>query len=290
MDRYLSVDIGGTSTQIAMISLEGGLENPMASIEESRTIKTGDYTQPDKLLSDITKILHELRTDDVRGVGISTGGFVDNERGLILDWTRCRFLENYPIRDELTKALNLPVSVRNDTECFAMGEWAFGAGRGSSCRSFFGVMLGTGLGGCLLLDGKPYKGAHGYAGEIGEFEVDGRLLENLSSGGALREISGTDGDKLHELAGKGESKALEAFSQYGARVGAVIHSVVAAYDPEIIVLGGSVSSSFGFFSESMNQHLSKVFTEPVWRNIVVKPSELDNAGLLGAVIPLTGKY
>jgi glucokinase len=286
MKQYLSVDIGGTKTVIVRLSVKGSVDNAEGKIEESRTVRTGNYGEAEKLLTDIISILKGMRTPDVKGVGIGCGGLIDYERGVVLDWTRHHFVENYPVRGRIEREMGLPVSMRNDVECFAMGEWAFGGRKEKNCESFVGVILGTGIGVCLLLDGKPYKGQHGYAGEVGEFEVFGKTLESYANGAALRELSGIEGDKLYELAKAGDNKALEAFEGYGKRVGAVVRNVFAAYDPEIIVLGGSVAKSFEYFSEAMHKHLKGVYAESVYKNINVVPSMLYNAGLLGTVVPL----
>ncbi len=282
MKSYISIDIGGTKAAIARFSINP--EIPGFSIEEQKMLRMSGYSEAGSFFSDVSGAIQKLWKEDVSGIGIGAGGLIDSERGMILDWTLCRFLQGYPIKDYLSKRFSVNVSVMNDAECFAMGEWAFGAGENAGIM--FGATLGTGLGGCLLLDGKPFKGAHGYAGEIGEIGVSGRLLEAHSSGTALKELSGMVGEKLHGLACKGDKAAIGAFKEYGIRVGAVVRCIMAAYDPQIIVLGGSVSKSFGFFSESMMAHLRKSFEEPVYRSIRVVPSEMENAALPGAVVPL----
>lgn len=286
MARYLSVDVGGTKTEIARVSLERGSGRARGKTEESRTIGTGNFGGAEELFSEVIGIMDGMKTPDVKGAGISCGGFIDYRRGMVLDWTKSRFIEGYPIRERLEGETGLPVSLRNDVECFTMGEWAFGAGAGKDCKLFAGVVLGTGIGACLLLNGEPFKGRHGYAGEIGEFEVDGKLLEDYASGAALKRLSGMEGERLHELAGAGDSGALDSFREYGRRVGAVVRNVLAAYDPDIIVLGGSIAKSFGYFSDAMRGHLREAYTEPVRRGVKVVPASLDNAALLGAAVPL----
>lgn len=284
MERYLSVDIGGTKTEVARLSIKGFPENPEVMVEESRIIKTKNYSEAERFFTDIIEIMRELGAPDLKGIGISSGGLI--EGGVILDWTDYRFLENYPIKERVEREMSLPVSVRNDVECMVMGEWALGAGKGKKYKNFLGVVLGTGIGACLLLDGEPFKGSHNYGGEVGEFEVDGKSLESYANGAALRELSGTDGERLHELAKAGDEKALEAFKGYGKRAASVIRNVFAAYDPDMIVLAGSIAKSFGYFSGPMYESLKGTFVEAVYKHINVVPSRLENPSLMGAVVPL----
>ena len=283
MDTYIALDIGGTHTRIARI--QAGSRGKF-KIQETRELATGDYNNFRKFITDVKTVIREIWQDNIAGIGIGVGGFIDYQKGMVLDWTHYPWIQDHSFYKELGKEFGVPVSVRNDAECFAMGEWAFGAGKDHKSSVFFGAILGTGIGGCLLLDGRPFKGSRGYAGEIGEFEVAGNDLERAAGGHIFGERFGSPGKDLYKKAVKGEAKALGAFNEYGKLAGGVVHSIVAAYDPDLIVLGGSISKSFRFFSKSMNEHLRKVFVEEVWRGITVKPSKLEDAGLPGALIPL----
>jgi glucokinase len=282
MGNYLAVDIGGTKTQVARIATGNG----KASIEETRTFKSGDFREAGPYFSRVRKLLKEVSKGNEKGLGFSSGGLIDTEKGIILDWTCSHHLEGVSIKERF-RSLGLPVSVRNDVECFSMGEWVFGAGRARP-GVMVGVIMGTGIGACMLLDGKPFKGSHGYAGEVGEFVIDGMDLEGYAGGAALKQISGVEGNALYGMAARGDSKALEAFRAYGERAGAVVRNVFSAYDPDVIVLGGSISRSFRFFSGSMESYLRNAFSPSVFSRIRVVPSGLENAGLLGAVVPLMG--
>jgi glucokinase len=283
MDTYIAIDIGGTHARIARI--QAGSRGSFR-IQKTRELLTKDYNNFREFITDVKASIREIWQDNIAGIGIGVGGLIDYKKGMVLDWTNCRWIEDHSFYKELGKEFGVPVSVRNDAECFAMGEWAFGAGKDHKSSVFFGAILGTGVGGCLLLDGRPFKGSRGYAGEIGEIEVAGNDLEMVAGGHVFKERFGSPGKELYQKALKGEAKALKAFDEYGRLAGGIVHSIVAAYDPDLIVLGGSVSKSFRFFSKSMDQHLKKVFVDDVWKGIKVKPSKLEDAGLPGALIPL----
>jgi glucokinase len=282
MPSYLSVDIGGTKVAMARISVKGR----DAKVEHYKELHTRDYGNARSLCNDMIPSLKEIGKGDESGLGISAAGMVDYKKGLVIDWTDFDSFTDFSYTRALGNALSLPVSMRNDAECFVMGEWAFGAGKKNRPETFVGIILGDGVGSCLLINGKPYKGAHGYAGEIGEFMVREKMLEPHASGGVLREISGKSGKYLYQLAIKGDRKALDAFRTYGLHAGAVIKNVVAAYDPEIIVLGGSVSKSFRFFEKSMMEFVRRAYFEELTSQLDIRPSRLTNAGLLGAIVPL----
>ena len=203
MTSYLSVDIGGTKVAVARILVE----ERKARIDSYNELETKNFRSAEDLCNEIISILLNLGKGDEKGIGISSPGLIDYTKGIILDWTGFDHFLNYPFKDRISNKLNIPASIRNDAECFVMGEWAFGAGSKTRPETFVGVTLGSGMGSCLLINGKPYKGAHGYAGEIGEILVREKLLEPHASGDAFIELSGKSGKELFKLAIKGDQNS-----------------------------------------------------------------------------------
>jgi glucokinase len=195
--------------------------------------------------------------------------------------------------------LQLPVALDNDANAAAIAEWQVGAGRGT--RDMIMLTLGTGVGGGLILDGKPFRGSIGAGAEIGHtvLEFDGERcvgnctghghLEQVASGGAADRLAakilgeGASGRELVGAARGGNEEALEAIVGIGRRLGAAMGSLVNVFNPEVIVIGGGFSQARDLFLEPALEAM-RVEALPPGRDFVrVVPALLGpDAGLVGA--------
>ena len=183
-------------------------------------------------------------------IGLGVPSTVDQARGV--SSVNIPFAD-VPLRQRIGDRFGVPCGIDNDANAAAIAEWQVGAGRGT--RHMIMLTLGTGVGGGLILDGKPYRGAVGAAAELGHLviEHDGRRqgsctgrghLEAYATGGAAtkdaEEVFGADADTrlVLERAREGDEHALELLDGIGRRLGSALGSLVNIFDPEAIVIGG----------------------------------------------------
>ena len=199
----------------------------------------------------------------------------------------------------MADVVSLPVAVDNDANAAAIAEWKIGAGRGSSYMIM--LTLGTGVGGGLILDGKPYRGFVGAGAEIGHMVLEyggepcgGNCsghghLEQYASGRAAdraaQRILGPDatGRELVGAAREGNAEALEAVVEIGRRLGAAIGSLVNIFNPEVVVIGGGFSQARDLFFEPLLEAMRVEALQPGRDLVRVVPALLGpDAGLVGS--------
>jgi glucokinase len=250
--RVIGVDVGGTKTLAAVIAPDGTVEE--------QALQPTDVSSQDALLAGLDAIVDELRADrDVAALGFGIPSRVDQRVGRAVASVNIP-LHGVDFRDRMHERHGLPVAIDNDANAAAIGEWRAGAAKGAT----FVVMLtlGTGVGGGVVLDGRPFRGTTGVGAELGHIviEADGGLpcgcggrghLEAYASGGAAdraaRELygEGSSGKELVENAHGGDSRAVEALAAIGRSLGAGIASFVNIFEPEVVVVGGGFGSAAG---------------------------------------------
>jgi predicted NBD/HSP70 family sugar kinase len=147
--------------------------------------------------------------------------------------------------------------------------------------SLVGLTIGTGLGAGLILNGRLYSGANCGAGEIGCLPyLDGNLEKYVS--GAFFSNQGLDGKSCYALARNGDPKAIALYHAFGHHVGQAIKMAMYTYDPDSIVLGGSVSQAFDLFEKSMTDAIKDFDYPGILAKIKIYPSKLENSAILGA--------
>ncbi|MDI6828234.1 MAG: ROK family protein [Armatimonadota bacterium] len=310
MDKLtIAIDIGGTKIAGALVNRRGDvvqrLEVPTNAVEGGKAVMGRVIELAGKLIS--------LAPNGVEGVGVATGGQVHPETGVVFSATP--LLPGWvgmPIKGILEERFRLHVRVINDASAAAVGEWMFGAARGVS--NFVLLTIGTGVGGGVFCDGKLMQGAMGAAGAIGHMVIDcdGRpcncgsrgCLEAYTSGTAIasralelaeerkidtpliriiRSKSQMGALFLAQAALTGDEFAIEVIHEAGEYLGWGFVSLINLFNPELIIVGGSVAE------------MGDLLLNPAWK-IAMKHSlrrEKDpvrlqraqlgnNAGLLGA--------
>jgi glucokinase len=208
-------------------------------------------------------------------------------------------LADFDFRDHAAERFSIPVALDNDGNAAAIAEWRIGAGKGSDHMIM--LTLGTGVGGGLILDGKPYRGFVGAGAEIGHMvlEYGGEPcsgsctghghFEQVSSGRAADrkavELLGPDatGRELVGAAREGNQEALEAVREIGRKLGAALGSLVNIFNPEVIVIGGGFSQARDLFLEPALETMKVEALAPGRDLVRVVPALLGpDAGLVGA--------
>src|SRR5215212_11789512 len=223
----------------------------------------------DRIAALVEDVITQTRTEtgaersDFLGVGIGSPGPLDRARGVVIVTPNLGW-RDFPLRDEVSKRVNLPATLDNDANCATLGEWWCGAAKGG--RNVVGLTIGTGIGGGLILDGKLYHGAADSAGEIGHTTIDstGRrckcgnygCLEAYASGPAIaaRAIEGIESGSpsrlpeyvqgnlarltaqtVYEAAHHGDEFALEVVRETARFLGIGLANIVNFMNPEVIV-------------------------------------------------------
>ncbi|MEV0401264.1 ROK family protein [Actinoallomurus sp. NPDC050550] len=288
----LAIDIGGTKLAAALVDQDGRLRG-----RTTRPTPPGDAEAIwTALAAAVTEAMGE---ETVIGAGMGCAGPLDTVAGTaspvnIPSW------RGFPVRDRLAALLGgPPVTLVNDAVAGAVAEYRHGAGRGS--RAMLGMVVSTGVGGGLILDGKVYAGPTGNAGHIGHTTVDlnGERCPCGSRGCVETFTSGTsmvrwarangwthpapDGAALAADARAGHQVALAAFDRAGRGLAAGIASAAALCDLDRVVIGGGVSRSWDVLEPPLVRAMGDYAGLAFVRRVTVVPSELGaEAGLLGA--------
>lgn len=269
----VGVDLGGTNIRAGIVQ-NGTLMHQRSS----------QLFEKDSLSSTLQQLMDLIRplVDGlpVNGIGIGVPSVVDIEKGVVYNVANIPSWEEVALRDILEEAFDLPVFVNNDTNCFILGEHRYGLARGF--RSVVGVTAGTGLGSGLIIDNQLFTGNNCGAGEIGLLPYLDQNLEHYASNQFFEFVHGTTAYETHEAALRGEPDALALWEEFGTHMGRAIMSVMYAYDPEAIVLGGSVTKAFPFFRDSMHRTIAE-FAYPVSiGRLKILHSQNENIALFGA--------
>ncbi len=268
----LGVDLGATNVRV------GSVRRGAIVRLQSKLINTNGSQQ--EVFEDIAGLIDGLFSPEVSGIGVGVPSVVDLERGIVYDTLNIPSWTEVPLRSLLEDRYRVPVRINNDANCFVLGEQRFGKARG--CRNVAGMVIGTGLGTGLILNGELCSGSHCGAGEFGVIPYRDGILENYASGQFFQRVHGIRGEVVAERANAGDGEALRTFEEFGAIFGEAVMIVMYAVDPEIIVLGGSVSLSFRHFETSLRRTLGNFLYQRAARALKIQVSELDHASVLGA--------
>jgi glucokinase len=268
----LGIDLGGTNARLGVIQQGRILRLIMQEYNARGTAE--------EVLQTLYHMIEEVHTSSFEAIGIGVPTVVDVEKGIVYDTLNIPSWKEVPLKSLLEKRYQVPVFVDNDANCFVLGERKFGQARGY--HHVVGMVLGTGVGAGLIINDRLYSGRHCGAGEFGCIPFRDRTLEDYCSGSFFNTFHNVSGAELANRAGQGETKALQAFAEYGAYLGEAIMIVMYAVDPQMIILGGSVSRSFRFFKSTLWQTLEKFAYQRAVQDLKIEVSELEEVGVLGA--------
>jgi glucokinase len=259
MARVIGVDVGGT--KVATASLQDG------ALGEIRTRPT-EKESPDALVDQLVEAIEEYGDADAVGLGIPS--VIDAHRGMAMSSVNIP-LQHVPLRDILGRRLDIPVHVDNDASVAALAEAHSEQGE-LLAQSVVMFTVGTGIGGGIVLGGRIYRGATSSAAEFGHWilfadATDGApkpegfpqpgSIEREASGGALDHLAAArglgDGRGAVEAAERGNGDAIECLRIVGERLGLAIANALNTFDPELVVIGGGVSTAGEFLLRPARQ-------------------------------------
>jgi fructokinase len=291
--NHIGIDLGGTKIEGILLNTHG----EEISRKRIPTLREEGY---DSILERMVSLIESMRTTnnlDV-SIGVCTPGAISPATGVMKNSnTQC--LIGKPLKDDLEDRLDQKVSLENDANCFALAEAVLGAGKGNNI--VFGVIMGTGVGGGIILNGKIHRGRHFIAGEWGHHVIveNGRkcycsnrgCVETYISGTALEkrwmELTGEkkrmeniiplyNNDKYRDILLKWKIEFLNHFGQ-------ALANIVNILDPDIIVLGGGLSNIDFLYEVGKQAVYDHVFSDVIDTSII-KNKLGDSAGVFGAAL------
>lgn len=292
----VGIDIGGTNTRMAVVDREGVLHEK---------IRMSTAMNGPEFLSQIADAAGKLARNAgqsghrIAGIGIGMPGLI-SPSGRIFSSVNLPHCEGVNLSDELHAVTGIPAVTVNDANAAAFGEYLFGAGR--PFRTFMMITIGTGIGGGIVLDGRLWSGAHGFAGEFGHLTVvpggkrcrcgNSGCVEQYSSATAIMNAARAEGmlpladvsvEDLASLAYGGDMVARSLFENAGHYLGAAAASVVNLLNPEAIIVGGGVAASFSLMHDAMRCEIDRRSYRAAAEHLRLLQCELcDDAGVLGA--------
>jgi fructokinase len=291
------IDLGGTKTECVV------LDHSMNVITRKR-IPTESEKGYQHILAQIKKLIDEVTSDLGEAptrVGFATPGASEPDTGLMKNCnTVC--MNGQPMHADLEKKLGLPVKLANDANCFALAEALMGAGKNyPEAELVFGVIMGTGVGGGLVVHGKVINGRHGIAGEWGHniLEENGEpcycgkagCVEKVLSGTGLEHFYNKNNStkirlkeivqRYHEGTDPQATATIERLLEYYGRA---ISTLINVLDPDLIIIGGGVGNIDLLYSEGYERIKKYIFNQGRVTTPVVKPVLGDSAGVFGAAL------
>jgi glucokinase len=306
----LALDFGGTKLTAGM-AVAG--ERHWRARRQVFSPPGADATDDLDTMMSLARALLTGQESRLSAVGVSFGGPVNAAEGTVLLSHHVPGWENIPLRDRLQSALSSPVSVDNDANVGALGEWRFGAGR--DCQSLFYITVSTGIGGGWVLNGQVYHGADSVAGEIGHITVEHggpacicgrrgcleavaagpaiarraqeRLRAESEAGALLRQLAGgaietVTAKHVGQAAEAGDDLARQVLDEAARALGFGISYAISLMNPERVVVGGGVAKSGPRYFEVVRA-AARANVLPEMRVDIVPAALGDDAPLWGAV-------
>lgn len=280
----LGFDIGGTKCAVTTALWDNG----EITLLKKEVCPTDLSISPFSMIEKMIEMADGILDKKCEAIGISCGGPLDCEKGIIMSPPNLPGWDNIPIVDILYKHYGVPVKLQNDANACAVAEWKFGAGKGTKNMVF--LTFGTGLGAGLIIDGKLYSGTNSNAGEVGHIrlEKNGPIgfgkpgsFEGFCSGGGIAQLGYSlalksaennelplyckDGIIKEKITAKaiadaallGDKTALEVYRLSGEYLGKGLSIIIDILNPEAIVLGGIFTRSEKLLIDSCKEEIQK---------------------------------
>ncbi|TGE04794.1 ROK family protein [Hymenobacter fodinae] len=270
--KYIGIDIGGTKIHMGVVQ--------NGAIVQEKRFETAATAPQEQILAELAYNLEELIDDEVAGIGIGTPGLVDEQQGIVYNVQNIPSWQQVPLKQYLSSRFRQPVYLANDANAFAVGEKMYG--QGQPFAHLIGLVIGTGVGAGLIFNNDLYAGVLSSAGEFGCVPYLDKTVEDYCSGKFFSQQTGRSGAEWYALAQQGNPAALEVLTEYGRHLGNAIKIMLFTVAPQAILLGGSVSKCFAYFRGGLEESLREFPFKHVVERLVIAPSTIENAAVLGA--------
>lgn len=285
MNKYVSIDIGGTAIKYGLIGEDGRI---LARDVTDTEAKKGGQA----ILGKVENIVESCYAqENISGICISTAGMVDIKKGLIT--YSAPLIPDYAgieYKKVLEERFGIPCEVENDVNCAGLAEAYTGAAAGSEIALI--LTVGTGIGGCAVIDGKIFRGFCGNACEVGYMHLRGSDFQTLGAASILtKKVAGWkkepeeswSGRRIFECAGEGDELCIRAIDEMTDILGQGIANICYVLNPEIVVLGGGIMAQETFLKERIENAVAKFLVPGIARYTKLAFAKHKNdAGMLGA--------
>lgn len=295
MNRYVSIDIGGTAIKYGIISQDGTI---ISRSQMDTQAKKGGALVLEKAVG-IVETLEQIEEGPIAGICISTAGMVDAEKGeifyaapLIPEYAGTKF------KEVMEAHFHIPCEVENDVNCAGLAECVSGCAQGSNIMVM--LTIGTGIGGCIIMDKHIFHGSNNSACEVGYMHMFDSDFQTLGAASILikkvaerkNDNSGSwSGHRIFEEAKKGDSICNQAIDEMADILGRGIANICYVMNPDTVVLGGGIMAQEDFLKEKIDHVLDKYLVSSVRECTKLKFAKHQNdAGMLGAFYHFIEKH
>lgn len=291
MSSYLGIDWGGTYIKAGVISAEG-------KIIAKRIYSSAQLKEKDFFISEVVSLLNSFKKHKIKAIGIGAPGIINIEKGFIYYLPNIPGWEKFPLKKSLEKIVNIPVSIDNDANVFALAEVRLGAGKGLS-RAIF-LTLGTGLGSSIIFD-KQILRRKNSALELGHVPLSlkkrpcgcgnyGCIETFTGSGYLVKEYNKLVSKKkrvkevkdIYQLGLAGDKNALLIWKEFAFYLGRFLAGMINIFNPQAIILGGGVSGAYKLFRPYLFSVIKEQAMWPNLEGLKLRKAKLKNAGIVGA--------
>ena len=296
----VGIDLGATKIRLGLVS-------PQDAVAAVRQIPTEAHLGPGSVVERMAAAVDELAAylpdgQQLTGLGLCSPGPVDHNTGMLLDPPNLQGLHHTPLRNLLAARLGLPIVIEHDAKAAALGDFHFGAGKGAQDMVF--VVVGTGVGAALIIDGRLFRGAHNSAGEIGHTTLDreGELCSCGSRGCVETNLSGpwlarryqrlsaaagmpddaVSGGMVTQRAAERDPLAVQVLENAGQALGAAVATMAMMIDVDLYVIGGSVAKAGDLLLRPAREAVPRYSFASVGSRVRIVPTALyDDGPILG---------
>ncbi len=287
--KCLCIDVGGTAIKHGVIDSD-------LNLTHKGEVPTSFDGVDDYL--DALEQIYRQTLDRVQGIAMSVPGVIDSENGICISGGNLKFIENFNLAEELGKRMKVPVSVMNDAKSAAMAEARWGAL--ADCKDGIVIVLGTGIGGALIKDGKVHFGKSFAAGEFSFINLsesmdsmdstwagragNPRLRALVANAKGIEDPESITGFDVFRWAGEGDPLVLMALEQFTRGIAHMIINLQVIYDPDSFVIGGGISRQ-PLLLKYIQKNLDYFYTQFKWpgqKADVATCKFFNDANLIGA--------
>ena len=274
----MALDIGGTK-------IYGALYNQSCEVVRDFTGPTGAERDGEEVFQNILKVVLCLKDASTQSVGISFAGFVDSQEGVVLEAPNIPSLNGFLLTKRLEEESLLKSYIENDAKLFALAEAHHG--QDQAPKTSLGIIIGTGVGAGIIINGEVYKGAHGFAGEVGHINIQGKEVEKVLAGQGIKEFFKSEGwgediYKIQDDMKVHKGTFLPQMEPMIDYVAEFLKTLILTLNPDDIVFGGSVGIHFWSVWKDEIIDLTNQKLKPYPLICSLRISKIKNAGALGA--------
>lgn len=272
----IGIDIDGTNMRLGIV--DGG------TIYRKLIAPTKADESEEVIIDHLKEQVYKIMNSNIRGIGIGVSSIVKVDKGLVHDAINIPSWKNVPLKEIMEREFRIPVFVNNDSNCFAFGERYYG--EGTIYKDIVCITLSRGVGAGIIINNELYNGSNTAAGEIGSLPYLESDYERYCGQKFFDKHNITDVE-AYRLAKLGDTKMMALYENLGTHIGNLIKTVLYTYDPQAIILGGSIIKGYDLFADKMYECVERFpFAETVdkLRILVSKREDINLLGAAGLVV------